>query len=96
MAVFLLSPLARQSWSGALVTPGFVALSASAIVPLAHAVQLYGWHRMSQMVGLEYVLAQGALHCFGLLCMLARIFSPIGLGFTNNHTDIHAGTCEAW
>jgi len=77
MTGLLLSPLARQSWSGALITPGFVALAGSAVVPLTHAVQLYGWQRMCQMVGMEYIAVEAVLYGIGLFCLVVRIFSSL-------------------
>lgn len=81
MAVFLMSPLARHPWSAPLRTPGFVALSASGIVPLAHGIQIYGWHHMSQIVGIELVLAQAPIYGLGLLCLVVCILSPLESGF---------------
>lgn len=75
MTGLLLSPLAHQSWSGALITPGFVALAGSAVVPLTHAVQLYGWQRMCQMVGMEYIAVEAVLYGIGLFCLVVRIYS---------------------
>lgn len=64
--VFLLSPLAQNPSAQKLVVPLFVTFAASGLFPLWHGVKLYGYDRMNQLMGLEYVLVHGALYLVAL------------------------------
>ncbi|KAF1831077.1 HlyIII-domain-containing protein [Decorospora gaudefroyi] len=64
--LYFLSPLASNPTAQKMVIPLFVIFAASGILPLAHGVQLYGWDRMDELVGLKYVLLHGAIYAASL------------------------------
>jgi predicted membrane channel-forming protein YqfA (hemolysin III family) len=66
MLAFFASPLASKSWSQPLVVPLFVAFAAAGIFPLWKGIQLYGWQRMDELVGLRWVLAHGLVYLASL------------------------------
>lgn len=43
----------------------FVALGLSAVFPVFHGLQLYGFEQMCQQMGLLWVVLQGALYIIG-------------------------------
>jgi len=43
----------------------FVAMGLSAVFPIFHGLKLYGLSRMGEMVGLKWVVLQGALYIVG-------------------------------
>lgn len=54
----------------------FVLFAASAIAPLGKGVAMYGWAHMEEMVGLRWVLAQGATYAIGLTPFLVGVLLP--------------------
>lgn len=43
----------------------FIALGLSAVFPVLHGLQLYGFQQMCQQMGLQWVVLQGALYILG-------------------------------
>ncbi|KAH9909215.1 hemolysin III family channel protein [Xylariomycetidae sp. FL2044] len=50
----------------------FVGLGASGVVPVAHALSLYGYRALDDRMGLGWVLLEGALYIFGAFLYAAR------------------------
>lgn len=50
----------------------FVAFAASALTPLWTGLQMYGWEHLNDMIGLKWVLLQGAIYLIGVLFFLVR------------------------
>jgi len=51
----------------------FALMGLSAIVPVAHAIRLYGLAPMRQRIGLDWVLLQGVLYLLGATIYAARV-----------------------
>jgi adiponectin receptor len=43
----------------------FVGLGLSGVVPILHALSIYGFQELDQRLGLSWVILQGALYIFG-------------------------------
>ena len=43
----------------------FVAMGLSAVVPVLHGLQLYGYEQLEKQIGLSWVVLQGALYIAG-------------------------------
>ena len=43
----------------------FVAMGLSAVFPVLHGLKLYGFHSMNEMIGLSWLVLQGALYVIG-------------------------------
>ncbi|CAK3921042.1 related to membrane s, contain hemolysin III domain [Lecanosticta acicola] len=57
----------------------FVAMGLSAVVPVLHGLQMYGYRRLEQQIGLTWLVSQGALYILGAVLYAARVperFSP--------------------
>lgn len=60
-------------------TAVFLALGLSAVVPVAHGLNLYGFHVLNLTMGLNYLVASGALYVAGALLYALRVperFAP--------------------
>ncbi|KAI7204423.1 hypothetical protein KC316_g2198 [Hortaea werneckii] len=73
MVAFFLSPLAQKSWTVPFSAPMFVAFAASAFTPLWTGLQMYGWEHLNDMIGLKWVLLQGAIYLIGILFFLTEM-----------------------
>jgi len=51
----------------------FVAMGLSAVVPVFHGLQLYGVEKMTQLIGLPWLLVQGLLYLIGAGLYAARV-----------------------
>ena len=51
----------------------FVAVGASAIIPMLHGVQKYGLAQLERQIGLSYVVGQGILYIVGAAIYAVRI-----------------------
>ncbi|RAR13955.1 HlyIII-domain-containing protein [Stemphylium lycopersici] len=97
--VFLLSPLAQNPSAQKLVVPLFVTFAASGLFPLWHGIKLYGYDRMNQLTGLEYVLAHGALYLLALTPYLTQFPERFFPGkcdiWFSSHQLFHVGVVMA-
>ncbi|KAH7035240.1 hemolysin-III related-domain-containing protein [Microdochium trichocladiopsis] len=50
----------------------FVGLGASGVVPVCHALGMYGYRQLDEQMGLSWVLLQGGLYIFGAFLYAAR------------------------
>lgn len=60
-------------------TAVFLILGLSAIVPVAHAISVYGYRTITETMGLRFLILSGALYVVGALLYAARIperFAP--------------------
>ncbi|KAI6797873.1 hypothetical protein KC363_g6974 [Hortaea werneckii] len=73
MVAFFLSPLAQKSWTVPFRAPMFVAFAASALTPLWTGLQMYGWEHLNDMIGLKWVLLQGAIYLLGVSFFLTEM-----------------------
>ncbi|KAK0532890.1 hypothetical protein OC835_003183 [Tilletia horrida] len=57
----------------------FIGLGLSAVFPVIHVCAMYGYETVSQIMGLSYVIASGAMYIVGACLYMARIperFAP--------------------
>jgi hypothetical protein len=89
--MFVLSPLATKPGYKSAILPLFLFFAASGIFPLGHGVVLYGWKRLDELVGLKYVLVQGAIYLASLgpfkVCTPDSLVSFTLDQFANYYTD---------
>jgi adiponectin receptor len=57
----------------------FVALGLSAVLPVLHGVKIFGVAKMREMIGLDYVVAQGAFYILGAMIYAVRLLSLLSL-----------------
>lgn len=60
-------------------TAVFLVLGLSAVVPVAHVVQLYGYRTITETMGLRFLITSGALYVLGAGLYAARVperFAP--------------------
>jgi adiponectin receptor len=57
----------------------FVALGLSAVLPVLHGVKIFGVAKMREMIGLDYVVAQGAFYILGAMIYAVRLLSLLPL-----------------
>ncbi|KZO95886.1 HlyIII-domain-containing protein [Calocera viscosa TUFC12733] len=75
----VLAPKYAQSHYRWARTSVFLALGLCAIVPVTHAMWAYGYYRIKHEMGLDWLLASGALYVMGALIYAGRIpecFAP--------------------
>lgn len=58
----------------------FVAMGLSAVFPVLHGLQIYSFERMDQLIGLKWLIAQGALYILGAGLYAARVPERYGPG----------------
>ncbi|KAL8855375.1 MAG: hypothetical protein Q9178_007972 [Gyalolechia marmorata] len=106
LLAFFASPLANQAWTAPFRAPMFVTFAASALAPLGKGLEMYGWERMQQLVGIKWVLAHGVVYALGLvafsvssrLCpsQSAHSTSAFISGMLTGGTASMAGMYETW
>ncbi|RYP81799.1 hypothetical protein DL769_001839 [Monosporascus sp. CRB-8-3] len=72
------------SWVDRLRTPAwrvyrtsmFVGLGLSGVVPICHALAIYGYETLEKRIGLNWVLLQGFLYIFGAFLYAGKRFRP--------------------
>ncbi|KZT58994.1 HlyIII-domain-containing protein [Calocera cornea HHB12733] len=78
MYIVLTPKYAQATWRWAR-TSVFLALGLCAVVPVTHAMYAYGYYRIKHEMGLDWLLASGALYVMGALIYGGRIperFAP--------------------
>ena len=55
----------------------FVAMGISAVVPVLHGLQMYGFKQLEQQIGLSWLVSQGVLYVSGAAIYAVSIERPV-------------------